>query len=70
MDTYWKVFQASHTARYDRQPLTNTPLFAEEDFTGCLLGLLPGQALPAHIHDHSTSLKAAGRCIWMDRPSS
>jgi quercetin dioxygenase-like cupin family protein len=32
--------------------LTNAPLFAEEDLSGCLLGFLPGQELPVHHHDH------------------
>ncbi|HZY44009.1 MAG TPA: cupin domain-containing protein [Anaerolineae bacterium] len=52
METRWKVFQASQVAHYDQLPLTNVPLFAEEDFSGCLLGFLPGQELPVHHHDH------------------
>jgi quercetin dioxygenase-like cupin family protein len=52
MPPRWKVFQASQIARYDELPLTNVPLFAEEDFSGCLLGFLPGQELPVHYHDH------------------
>jgi quercetin dioxygenase-like cupin family protein len=48
----WKVFQASQVARYDELPLTNVPLFAEEEFSACLLGFLPGQELPVHVHAH------------------
>jgi mannose-6-phosphate isomerase-like protein (cupin superfamily) len=52
METRWKVFQAAQVARYDELPLTNVPLFAEEDFSGCVLGFLPGQELSVHHHDH------------------
>lgn len=52
MTPRWKVFQSEQLARYNELPLTNVPLFAEEDFSGCLLGFLPGQELPAHQHDH------------------
>lgn len=50
--TRWQVFQTQHLARYDELPLTNVPLFAAEDFSACLLGFLPGQALPEHVHEH------------------
>ncbi len=52
MSPRWKVFQAEKIARYNELPLTNVPLFVEEDFSGCLLGFLPGQELPIHHHDH------------------
>ncbi|MCC6904427.1 MAG: cupin domain-containing protein [Anaerolineae bacterium] len=38
--------------RCDETPLTNIPLFQEEEFSGCLLCFLPGQALRRHHHDH------------------
>ncbi len=47
-----KVLQAASAARFDELPLTNVQLFVEEDFSGCLLGLLPGQVLPRHCHAH------------------
>ena len=52
MSSRWKVFQSEQLARYIELPLTNVPLFVEEDFSGCLLGFLPGQELPVHQHDH------------------
>ena len=52
MTSRWKVFQSEQLARYNEVPLTNVPLFVEEDFSGCLLGFLPGQGLPVHQHDH------------------
>ncbi len=52
MSPRWQVFHAPHMARYDEVPLTNVPLFAEEDLRGCLLGFLPGQELPVHVHEH------------------
>lgn len=35
--------EAVAAARYDELPLANLPLFAEEVFSGCLLGFRPGQ---------------------------
>ena len=52
MPARWKIFQAEQIARYDELPLTNVSLFVEEDFSGCLLGFLPGQELPVHQHEH------------------
>lgn len=46
MPARWQVFHLSQLARYDELPLTNVPLFAEEEFRACLLGFLPGQELP------------------------
>jgi mannose-6-phosphate isomerase-like protein (cupin superfamily) len=48
----WRIFHAPQLACYDEVPLTNVPLFTAEDFRGCLLGFLPGQELPVHVHDH------------------
>ena len=50
--TRWQVFHAQQLARYDELPLTNVPLFVEEDLRSCLLGFLPGQELPEHVHEH------------------
>lgn len=52
MPTRWHIFHLFERARYDDLPLTNVPLFAEEEFSGCLLGFLPGQELPVHVHGH------------------
>ena len=52
MSTPWKSFHLFQSARYDEVPLTNVPLFAAEEFRGCLLGFLPGQELPVHVHAH------------------
>lgn len=52
MTARWQVFHLPQIARYDELPLTNVPLFSEEDFSGCVLGLLPGQELPVHVHAH------------------
>ncbi len=52
MTTHWQIFHLFERARYDELPLTNVPLYAEEDFRGCLLGFLPGQELPVHVHAH------------------
>ena len=52
MPTPWKSFHLFQSARYDELPLTNVPLFAAEEFRGCLLGFLPGQELPVHAHAH------------------
>ena len=63
------VFQADRLARFDELPLTNVPMFREEDFSACLLGFLPGQALPRHSHDHEHEvfdvLSGCGT-IWVD----
>ncbi len=52
MSARWQSFHLFQSARYDELPLTNVPLFAEEEFRGCLLGFLPGQELPVHVHAH------------------
>ncbi len=52
MTARWQVFHLLQLARYDELPLTNVLLFSEEDFSGCVLGFLPGQELPAHVHAH------------------
>jgi mannose-6-phosphate isomerase-like protein (cupin superfamily) len=48
----YEISQVQDTARFDALPLTNVPLFTVEDFRGCLLGFLPGQKLPRHVHAH------------------
>ncbi len=52
MPPQWQIFHLPQLASYDEVPLTNVPLFAEEEFRGCLLGFLPGQELPMHTHAH------------------
>lgn len=52
MSPRWQIFHPQQIARYDEQPLTNVPLFIQEDLRGCLLGFLPGQELPVHVHEH------------------
>jgi quercetin dioxygenase-like cupin family protein len=52
MSPRWQIFHLFERARYDELPLTNVPLFAEEEFSGCLLGFLPDQELPVHAHAH------------------
>jgi quercetin dioxygenase-like cupin family protein len=52
MSSRWQIFHLFQLARYDELPLTNVPLFAEEEFRACLLAFLPGQDLPAHVHAH------------------
>lgn len=47
-----KIIAAAEAARFDELPLTNVPLFEIEDFSGCLLGFMPGQTLPVHVHEH------------------
>lgn len=68
-DARWKVWDARQQARYDRLPLTNEPLFAEEDLSACLLGFLPGQVLPRHRHAHEHEvfdvLSGSGT-VWLD----
>jgi quercetin dioxygenase-like cupin family protein len=69
MTQRWQVFQAASAARYDELPLTNVALFAEEDFSGCLLGLLPGQVLPRHRHAHeheAFDVLAGQGSVWLD----
>lgn len=65
----WNVTDIGQTVRYDELPLTNVPLFAEEEFSGCLLGFLPGQVLPRHTHDHEhevfTVLSGTGK-MWLN----
>src|SRR5579859_3177349 len=65
----WQVTQANEAARFDVAPLTNVPLFAEEDFSGCLLGLLPGQVLPKHCQTHGhevLDVLAGTGTVWLD----
>lgn len=50
MTVRWQVFHLPQIVRYDELSLTNVPLFSEEDFSGCVLGFLPGQELPVHVH--------------------
>jgi quercetin dioxygenase-like cupin family protein len=69
MTKRWQVLQAAAAARYDERPLTNVPLFAVEDFSGCLLGLLPGQVLPRHCHAHeheAFDVLAGAGTVWLD----
>ena len=69
MSARWKVLSAPEVARYDELPLTNVPLFGVEDFSGCLLGLLPGQVLPHHRHAHEHEVfdvLAGTGTIWLD----
>ncbi len=69
MTPRWAVIAAASAARYDETPLTNVPLFAEEDFSGCLLGLLPGQVLPRHCHAHEHEVfdvLAGTGTVWLD----
>lgn len=64
-----RIAHAQSDARFDAQPLTNVPLFAAEDFSGCLLGFLPGQALPRHRHAHEHEVfdvMAGTGTIWLD----
>ncbi len=67
--TRWKCVDVIQSARYDEIPLTNVPLFREEDFSGCLLGFLPGQVLPRHCHAHEHEvfdiLFGTGT-VWLD----
>ncbi len=64
-----KISQAHDQARFDELPLTNVPQFAEEDFSGCLLGFLPGQVLPRHRHAHEHEvfdvINGTGT-LWLD----
>jgi len=67
--TRWQVTQAEHIARYNELPLTNVPLFREEDFSGCILGFLPGQVLPKHRHAHEHEVfdvLAGEGTMWLD----
>jgi mannose-6-phosphate isomerase-like protein (cupin superfamily) len=64
-----KIIQAQAEAQFDRQPLTNVPLFTAEDFSGCLLGFLPGQALPHYHHAHDREIFdviGGTGTIWLD----
>jgi quercetin dioxygenase-like cupin family protein len=64
-----QLTEVQQLARFDQLPLTNVPLFAAEDFSGCLLGLLPGQVLPRHCHAHEHELFdviAGTGTIWLD----
>ena len=69
MTTRYKVIQANQVARFDELPLTNVPLFQEEEFSACLLGFLPGQVLPRHSHEHEHEVfdvLAGSGTIWLD----
>ena len=46
MSPCWQVFHLPQLARYDELPLTNVPLFAEEQFRACLLAFF---GLPAAV---------------------
>lgn len=64
-----RVFHVDDTVRFDEQPLTNVPLFEEEEFRACLLGFRPGQILPRHHHEHEHEVfdVLSGRgTIWLD----
>jgi quercetin dioxygenase-like cupin family protein len=65
----WRVTNTSQIARYDELPLTNVPLFREEEFSAYLLGFLPGQILPRHSHEHEHEvfdvLVGTGT-VWLD----
>ncbi len=69
MKNRWQVINLAQAARYDELPLTNVPLFRVEDFSGCLLGFLPGQILPRHTHAHEHEafdvLEGTGTA-WLD----
>jgi quercetin dioxygenase-like cupin family protein len=68
-DHRWKVIDANRAARYDELPLTNVPLFQEEEFSACLLGFLPGQVLPCHRHEHEHEVfdvLVGSGTIWLD----
>jgi quercetin dioxygenase-like cupin family protein len=64
-----QVYCLQEVARFDALPLTNVPLFAQENFSACLLGFLPGQVLPRHRHAHEHEvfdvLSGSGT-IWLD----
>src|SRR5690242_10130488 len=67
--TRWQIFHTDQNARYDELPLTNVPLFREEDFSACLLGFLPGQVLPRHRHAHEHEVfdvLAGTGTVWLD----
>ncbi len=51
-DPAYKIIDARQLARFDALPLTNVAQFSTEDFSGCVLGFLPGQVLPRHQHAH------------------
>lgn len=72
MTSRYKVIEANQVARFDELPLTNVPLFQEEEFSACLLGFLPGQALPRHRHEHEHEVfdvLAGTGTIWLDGKS-
>lgn len=50
--TRFQAIDVHSAARYDELPLTNVTLFEAEDFSGHVLGFLPGQILPIHVHAH------------------
>jgi quercetin dioxygenase-like cupin family protein len=65
----WKAMDVATAARYDERPLTNVPIFTEEDFSGCLLGFRPGQILPRHRHAHEHEVfdvVAGTGTLWLD----
>lgn len=69
MASRWKIIDTTQVALYDEHPLTNVPLFKEEEFSGCLLGFLPGQVLPRHYHEHEDEVfdvLAGTGTIWLD----
>ena len=63
-----RVYQTGAVVRFDETPLTNVPLFAQEEFSGCLLGFRPGQVLPRHTHAHEHEVfdvLAGQGLIWL-----
>src|SRR5581483_1406814 len=69
MNLHWQVIDTPSRARFDELPLTNVPLFQHEDFSGCVLGFLPGQILPRHTHAHEHEVfdvvEGVGT-VWLD----
>lgn len=64
-----KVYQLETLTRFDTHSLVNVPLFKAEDFSGCLLNLLPGQELPPHVHAHEHEVfdvVSGTGCLWLD----
>lgn len=69
INSNYQLAEVQQLARFDQLPLTNVPLFAAEDFSGCVLGFLPGQGLPRHRHAHAHEVfdvVAGTGTIWLD----
>lgn len=64
-----QVYHLDQLARFEADHLVNVPLFNEQDFSACLLTLMPGQVLPVHTHEHEDEVfdvvAGHGR-IWLD----